>query len=93
MSVSIIISFIVITIVYYFVSRFIGSFILNLCGITVDNEEGSGFHIVIWIPFIGELMALIYLGMYIPILTSRYTAKFATAARARLGLKKLNPWD
>lgn len=73
---------------YFFITRIVGSFFLNLLGPSIDDREDGWIHLVMWVPVIGEL-GFIFITAIISCLVcvevvNRRTAKLAEAVKRRL---------
>lgn len=73
--------------VYFFITRIIGSFFLNLLGPPIDDNKDGWVHLAMWVPVVGELGFLLVAGVISCILlvelVNRRTAKMAEAIKKR----------
>mgnify|MGYP001613414552 CR=1 FL=1 len=85
MSTGFIISLIVL---YFFITRIIGSFFVNLIGPPIDDHDDGWIHLAMWVPIVGELGFLFVAAVFTCIacveVVNRRTAKLATAIKKRL---------
>lgn len=82
---------ILLVVIYFFTTRIIGSFFVNLIGPPIDDHDDGWIHLAMWVPVVGELGFLFVAAVLLCIgfieLVNRRTAKLANAIKKRLETK------